>query len=122
MTIDKKLTFASHIKLVSSKIHAKIAALCRIRIFFDSDTVLKLFKSYILPHFDYCSPLLFGIRKLGIIKLENTDYYVLRTLFNLPNCISYEQIVLQYNLDSIKHRCLVQTLTLVYKGYSIVQK
>mgnify|MGYP000126217611 FL=1 len=31
--IDKKLTFSSHIKSVLSKIHAKIAALCRIRNF-----------------------------------------------------------------------------------------
>ena len=37
--------------------------------------------------------------------------------FNLPKCISYDQILLQYNLDSIKHRRLVQALTLVYKGY-----
>lgn len=42
---------------------------------------------------------------------------MLRTLFNLPKSISYEQILLQYNLDSIKHRHLVQALTFVYKGY-----
>ena len=50
-------------------------------------------------------------------KLENANYYVLRTLFNLPKSISYEQILLQYNLDSIKHRRMVQALTLVYKSY-----
>lgn len=42
---------------------------------------------------------------------------MLRTLFNLPKSISYEQILLQYNLDSIKQRRLVQALTFVYKGY-----
>ena len=73
--------------------------------------------SYILPHFDYCSPLLIGISHTLSDKLENTNYYMLRTLFNLPKSISYEQILMQYNLDSIKHRCLVQALTLVYKGY-----
>ena len=77
----------------------------RIRNFIDSDTAVKLYKSYILPHFDYYN------------KLENANYYLLRTLFNLPKSITYEQILLQYNLDSIKHRRLVQALTVVYKGY-----
>ena len=85
VTIDNKLTFSSHIKLVLIKIHAKIAALRRIRnfidsdtalklyksyiLFIDSDTALKLFKSYILPHFDYCSPLLIGINQTLSDKL-----------------------------------------------------
>ena len=80
-------------------------------------TAVKLYKSYILPHFDYCSRLLIGINQTLSDKLENANYYVLRTLFNLPKSISYQQILLQYNLDSIKHRRLVQALTLVYKGY-----
>ena len=118
VTIDNNLTFSSHIKLVLSKIHAKIAALRRIRNFIDSDTAVKLYKSYILPHFDYCSPLLIGINQTLSDKLENANYYVLRTLFNLPKSISYKQILLQYNLDSIiKHRRMVQALTLVYKSY-----
>ena len=118
VTIDNKLTFSSHIKLVLSKIHAKISTLRRIRNFIDNDTALKLCKSYILPHFDYCSPLLMGINQTLSNKLENANYYVLRTLLNLPKFISYEQILLQYNLDSIKHRRLVQVLTLLYNGYS----
>ena len=117
MTIDTKLTFSSHIKLALSKIHAKIAALRRIRNFIDNDTAVKLYKSYILPHFDYCSLLLVRINQTLSDKLENANYYVLRTLFNVPKSISYEQILLQYNLDYIKHRRLVQALTLVYKGY-----
>lgn len=80
-------------------------------------TALKLYMSYILPHFDYCSPLLIGINNTLSDKLEHTNYYVHRTLFNLPKSINYKQILLQYNLDSIKHRRLVQALRLVYKGY-----
>ena len=114
--IDNKLTFSSHIKLVLSKIHAKIAALHRIRNFIDSDTAVKLYKSYILPHFGHRSPLLIGINQTLSDKSENANYHVLRTL-NLPKSISYKQILLQYNLDSIKHRRLVQALTLAYKGY-----
>lgn len=42
VTIDNKLTFFSHIKLVLSKIHAKMDALRRIKNFIDSNTALKL--------------------------------------------------------------------------------
>ena len=45
-------------------------------------------------------------------KLENANYYVFRTHFNLPKFISYEHILSQYNLVSFKHRRCVQALTL----------
>ena len=71
VTINNKLTFSSHIKLVLSKIHAKIAALRRIRSFIGSDTAIKLYKSYILPHFGYCIPLLMGMNQTLSDELEN---------------------------------------------------
>ena len=46
--------------------------------------------SYILPHFDYCSPLLIGMNNTLADKLEHTNYYVLRTPLNLPKSICYE--------------------------------
>ena len=87
VVIDNKLTYSSHIKLVLSKIHAKMAALRRIRNFIDSKTAIKLYKSYILPHFGCCSPLLKGVNNTLSRKLEHTNYYVLRTLFILPKSI-----------------------------------
>ena len=97
--------------------YAKIAAQPRIRNFIDSDTALKLYKGYVLTHFDYCSPLLIGINQTLSDKLENANYYILRTIFNLPKSISYKRILSQYNLDTIKHTRLVQTLVLIYKGH-----
>lgn len=114
---DNKLTFSPHIKFVLSKIYAKIATLHRIRNFIDSDIALKLYKAYVLPHFDYCSPLLIGISQTLSDELENANYYVLRTIFNLPKFVSYEKILSQYNLDTKKHRHLVQALILMFKGY-----
>ena len=58
-----------------------------------------------------------GINQTLSDKLDNANYYLHRTLFNLPKFISYEQILLRYNLDSIKHRKASQALTLVYNGY-----
>ena len=105
-TIDNKLTFSSHIKLVLSKVNA-----------IDSDTALKLYKAYILPHFDYCSTLLIINQTLSD-KLENTNYYVLRTLLKLSKSITYEDILSKYNLNIIEQKRLVEALTLLFKRLS----
>ena len=118
VTIDNNLTFSLHIKLVLSKIHAKIAALRRIRNFIDSDTAVKLYKSYILPHFDYCSPLLIGINQTLSDKLENANYYVLRTLLNLPKSISYEQILLTARPWAERGSCFTRCLFLTARPWA----
>ena len=42
---------------------------------------------------------------------------MLRTLFKLPEFISYEYILSQYNLNTIKHRRLVLAFILEFLGY-----
>ena len=61
VTIDSKLSYTTHIKNILGKIHAKAGALRRIRNFIDSKTAMRIYKAYILPHFDYCSPLFVGL-------------------------------------------------------------
>jgi hypothetical protein len=46
-------------------------------------TLIKLYKAYVLPHLEYCSPLLIGISKTLKNKLENANYYGLHTLTKL---------------------------------------
>lgn len=42
---------------------------------------------------------------------------MLKTLFKLPKFISYEYILLQYNLNTIKHRRLILAFILEFLGY-----
>lgn len=52
----------------------------RIRRFFPRDAMITLSKAFILPHLEYCSPLLVGIGTGQHHRLEDGNCYILRTL------------------------------------------
>ncbi|KAL9985372.1 hypothetical protein ACROYT_G007767 [Oculina patagonica] len=54
--IDNKLSFKEHISAVLTKVYAKIGALRRLKRLVPADVALLLYKAYILPHMEHCSP------------------------------------------------------------------
>ena len=54
--LDSMLNFKEHISSQLKKAYAKAGALRRIRRFVPMDVMLALYKSFILPHLEYCSP------------------------------------------------------------------
>ena len=56
VTIACKLSYATHIKNTLSKMYAKAVALRKIGNFIYGNTAVRIYKAYIFPHFDYCSP------------------------------------------------------------------
>ena len=93
--MDDKLKLLTHVKEQLRKSYAKCAALCRLRRMIEPATMIKLYKAYILPHLKYCSPLLLGLTKTLSDKIEDANYYMLRTLLGLAKTNSYE-FVLNY--------------------------
>ena len=75
--IDDKLSFKDHLSTVLRKVYAKVGALRRLRKLVPADISLMLYKAYILPHLEYCSPLPLGINKTLNKKLESANYYAL---------------------------------------------
>ena len=53
--LDSMSNFIEHISSLLKKAYAKTGALRRIRRFVPMDIMLALFKSFILPHLEYCS-------------------------------------------------------------------
>lgn len=116
VTIDSKLSYTTHIKNILCTIHAKAGALRRICNFIDSKTAMRIYKVYILSHFDYCSPLFVGLSSTLSNKIERTHFYILRTLFKFPKSIEYAELLSQLNLESINQRQLSQPLAFIFKG------
>ena len=54
-----------------------VGALKRLRKLVPADISLMLYKAYILPYLEYCSPLLLGINKTLNKKLESANYIML---------------------------------------------
>ena len=113
--IDNKLTFDEHISTTLKKVYAKIGALRRLKKLIPPDVAIQLYKAYILPHLEYCSPLLLGINKTLNSKLESANRYALRTLLNLGNNLDYESILSIVKLKSLEHRRFFSSLVLLFK-------
>ena len=62
--------------------NTKVSILRRIRKLIPSDIMIKLYKAFILPHFEYASPFFIGLSKGLSAKLESTNAFALRTLLN----------------------------------------
>ena len=91
--IDDKLSFKDHLSTVLRKVYAKVGALRRLRKLVPADISLMLYKAYILPYLEYCSPLLLGINKTLNKKLESANYYALKALLNFGNSLDYDSIL-----------------------------
>ena len=77
VTLDKRLTYEHHIKEMLKKVYAKVAALRGIKRLIPVEVAVQQYKAYILPHLEYCSPLLLGIGKGLNRKLESGNHYAL---------------------------------------------
>ena len=61
LTIDSSLSFKAHVKSICNKVNAKVAALRRVCKFIPPERMFNIYKAFILPHFEYCAPVLVGL-------------------------------------------------------------
>ena len=90
VTLDNKLSFKDHVTITLKKAYAKIAALRRIKRLIPSSIMISLYKTYVLPHLEYCSRLLLRSSTPLKNKLEKCNFYVLRTVLNLGRSTEYK--------------------------------
>ena len=90
VTLDNKLSFKDHVTITLKKAYEKIAALRRIKRPIPSSIMISLYKTYVLPHLEYCSRLLLRSSTPLKNKLEKCNFYVLRTVLNLGRSTEYK--------------------------------
>ena len=81
--LDDNLSFKEHRNVMLKKVYAKIGALRRLKRLVPANTMLLLYRSFVLSHFEYCNSLLMGIGKTLNKNLEDANYYGLRTIMNV---------------------------------------
>ena len=116
VTLDSKLNFKIHISEQLKKAYAKAAALRRIRKSLPIDKMIMLYKAFILPHLEYCGPLMLGLGKVQSDRLDNANYYILRSVLGYGKTVPYEQILSTVELSNLKKRRIYQSMVLVYKS------
>ena len=77
--------------------------------------MMKLYKAYILLHFEYCSPLLITLAKSECQQMEDINKYVLRTILEKSKSVPYEDLLMSAKKPSLLQRRTFQSLVLLYK-------
>ena len=101
VTLDKNLSLKPHVDFMLKKAYAKITALRRVKHLVPSDVVITLFKAYVIPHLEYCSPLLLGILQTLKNKHEHANHYALSIA----------------SMGSLEERCLEQSLIIFFQSF-----
>ena len=79
LTIDSSLSFKAHVKSICNKVNTKAAALRRVRKSIPSEVMVNIYKAFILPHLEYCAPVLVGLSS----GLSNKLNLLISTLLDL---------------------------------------
>ena len=117
VTLDERITFKPYIQEQLKKACAKAAALRELCKFIPQDVMIRLYKAYVLPHLEYCSPLLLGISNGLKNKLEDTNYYILRTILSYSSSVFYDLLLNLAELQSLETRRQFQSLVILYKCF-----
>ena len=100
--IDSNLTFKEHLKPHLNKAYVKTNALRRIRRFIPMHVINQLYEPFILPHLEYCAPIIIGITESLSDKLGDASYYILRTLLGLPKSTSCNGVLRLINTRTLE--------------------
>ena len=100
VTLDQGITFKPYIQEQLKKACAKAASLRKLCKFIPQDVMIRVYKAYVLPHLEYCSPLLLGISNGLKNKLEDTNYYILR----YSSSVSYDFLLNLAELQNLETR------------------
>ena len=112
----KMLTFKDHILGQLKKAYTKSAALRCIRHFVPAEVIISIYNSFVLPHLEYCSPLLLGVGKVQASRLKDADFYILRSILGYGKTISRQELLGIVNMKTLEHRRLCSLLLLLYKS------
>ena len=119
VTLDRDLSFKPHVTIMLKKAYAMIAALRRIKRLVPSNTMISLYKAYVLPHIEYCSPLLLGISKSLKNTIERANHYAIKSLLNLGNSATYDLCLATADMGTLEQRRIVQSLILFFKCFRL---
>ena len=115
MTIDNRLSFDNHVSVICKKINNQFNVMLRFRKLINKETLLKLYKAFILPHSYYCSSVWHFCGARNADKVDNLNKRILR--FILQDYSSpYDILLSKVNLKSLFIRRLQNFMITLYKS------
>ena len=94
VTIDKKLKLDAHVAKICRRVSQQVAVLRRMKKMLPFETRMKLYQSFIVPHFNYCAETWNFCSKSATTKLEKLNERALRFVYR-DYSSSYEMLLKQ---------------------------
>ena len=113
VTVDDKMKFEKHIAKVYRKISQQVTVLKRMKKMLPLETRKRLYRAFIIPHFNYCSETWHFCSKNDIVKLEKANERVLWFVFNEKQT-SYCELLNKIGLPSLANQRLVKIVCIVF--------
>ena len=114
VTIDDKLTFASHVSRVCKKVSRQVGVISRLRNMILTKAKLQIFKSAILPHLTYCQTIWHHCCSSDSRKVERVQERGLRAVY-CNKSATYEELLRMANLPTLYNRRLQEIAIIMYK-------
>lgn len=113
--IVEKLNFDRNINRVCQSVGQKVNVLNRLRNELNTNQKLTLYKSLIVPHFNYCASILFISSTTDLNRLQILQNKCLRQILRANNYTESQAMLSALNLMSVVQLINFRTLILIYK-------
>ena len=113
VTVDDKMKFEKHIAKVCRKISQRVAVLKRMKKMLPLETRKRLYRAFIISHFNYCSETWHFCSKNDTAKLEKANERALRFVFNEKQT-PYCELLNKIGLPSFANQRLVNIVCTVF--------
>ena len=114
VTIDKDLTFKQHVSSICKKVNNQFSVMTRFGKLMSTETMLCLYKAFILPHFYYCSMVWHFSSKQDSDKLDLLNKRILRFIFKDFNS-EYNNLLKRAGTVNLKDKRLQNMILTIFK-------
>ena len=104
LNVDETLTWDAHIATITSKVAKVIGVLRRLKSLLPHHVLVTVYKSLILPHFDYCSSVWGNLGKVLAQKLQKLQNRAARIITGSDYTIRSSEILTGLNWSTLEQR------------------
>ena len=118
VTLDSALTFSNHIKTILSTVAHKAYMLGKIRKYLTTDVALLIYKTMILPYFDYADVMFTKAFVNDLDKLQRAQNKCLKTCMQLKVTTDTDRLHRMSMIPKLKNRRQAHLLNFMYQRQS----
>ena len=114
-TVDKQLSWKSHIDNVQRICLGKIASIRRSSVYLLKQVRKMLYLSFLIPHLGYCSVVWHNCGVVLPSRVECIQNYALSVILKKPSRSDTKEMCSQLSRPTLEHRWLTSTLLKVHR-------